>query len=108
MIRGLVAGSYFQCGAQTLWSPKRYHSGQCIAVNFKQIQEVFAEAHAIYLKYVEAFLRQYSTDLLPVGLKATNQGGPQIGVDAICNALAETKPDKQIPQSSHACRFEGW
>ena len=44
----------------------------------------------------------------PVGLKATNQGGPQIGADAICNALAVTKPDKQIPQSSHACRFEGW
>ena len=64
MIRGLVAGSYFQCGAQTLWSPKRYHSGQCIVVNFKQIQEVFVEALAIYLKYVEAFLRQYSTDLL--------------------------------------------
>ena len=69
-----------------------------MAVNFKQIQEVFAEAHAIYLKYVEAFLRQYSTD----------QWGPQIGADAICNALAVTKPDKQIPQSSHACRFEGW
>ena len=65
-------------------------------VNFKQIQEVFVEALAIYLKYVEAFL------------KATNQGGPQIGADAICNALAVTKPDKQIPQSSHACRFEGW
>ena len=64
MVCGLVAGSYFQCGAQTLWSPKRYHSGQCIAVNFKQIQEVFAEAHTIYLKYIEAFLRQYSTDLL--------------------------------------------
>ena len=58
-------------------------------VNFKQIQEVFVEALAIYLKYIEAFLRQ-------------------IGVDAISNALAVTKPDKQIPQSSHTCRFEGW
>ena len=107
MIRGLVAGSYFQCGAQTLWSPKRYHSGQCIVVNFKQIQEVFVEALAIYLKYVEAFLTVLYGSA-PVGLKATNQGGPQIGADAICNALAVTKPDKQIPQSSHACRFEGW
>ena len=82
----------------------RYYSGQCIAVSFKQVQEVFAEGLAIYLKYFEAFLWQYSA---PVGLIATNQGGSQIGADAICNALAVTKPDKQIPQSSHTCRFEG-
>ena len=45
---------------------------------------------------------------IPVELIATNQGGPQIGADTICNALAVAHLDEQIPQSSHACRFEGW
>ena len=88
--------------------PMRYYSGQYIAFNFKQIQEVFAEGLAIYLKYVEAFSQTVLYESAPVGLIVTNQGGPQIGADAISDALAVNELDKQIPESSHACRVEGW
>ena len=60
LICGSVAGSYIQCWSTDVYDegPMRYHSGRCIVVNFKQIQEVFAEGLAIYLKYFEAFLEQ--------------------------------------------------
>ena len=85
----------------------RYYSGRYIAVNLKQIQEVFAEGLAIHLKYIEAFSQTVLYGSAPVGLIATNQGGPQIGAHAICYALAVNELYKQIPQSNHACRFEG-
>ena len=85
----------------------RYYSGRYIAVNLKQIQEVFAEGLAIYLKYIEVFSQTVLYGSAPVGLIATNQGGPQISAHAICYALAVNEFDKQIPQSNHACRFEG-
>ena len=78
-------------------------------VNFKQIQEVFVEALAIYLKNVEAFLRQYSADLLQWDSKQPIKEALRLVLmQSGADALAVTKPDKQIPQSSHACRFEGW
>ena len=86
----------------------RYYSGRYIAVNLKQIQEVFAEGLAIYLKYTEAFSQTLLDGSAPVGLISTNQRGPQIGAHAIGYGLAMNELDKQIPQSSHACRFEGW
>ena len=77
-------------------------------VNFKQIQEVFVEGLAIYLKYVEAFSQTVLHKSAPVGLIVTNQVGLQIGADAIWDALVVNELDKQIPESNHACRFEGW
>ena len=78
--------------------PMRYYSGQYIAVNFKQIQEAFAEGLAIDLKYIEAFCQTVLYESAPVGLIVTNQGGPQIGGDAIWDALAVNELDKQIPK----------
>ena len=51
----------------------RYYCGQYIAVNFKQIQEAFAEGLAIDFKYVEAFSQTVLYEFAPVGLIIANQ-----------------------------------